>query len=439
MLRTRALAPIFALCLFVVPSTALAQDQSGLVQLMLNQFIQNIVLAQTPGGGGIAGHTPVFESGTEVATVTALVQQVAQQIGAQVSSAPLGSSSGGFTYRYDPAVGTFTRSTETFGPAFAERALTGGRKKFAFGMNFQRSRYSSLDEFDLEEGEITFFLPHEKVDPPSFIEGDVIEAAVNMEITSRTTVFFGNYGVTDRLDVGIVVPFQQVSMDLTYQAKIRDFSTGGTAPGTHLFANGQRSQDFSTSASASGIGDLVLRAKFALPSRGATGLAVGFDLALPTGSEEDMLGTGATQARVFLIASTTRGKLAPHVNVGATLAGGSATAGHQFNYVGGAEYAASPRITFTADLIGRTQFDAQRLVRNEVLHEFRQGVNFPLQTAELETVAVESGSLTSVLGTIGAKMNPGGNLLISVHGVFQLTNGGLRRGFTPVFGFDYSF
>jgi hypothetical protein len=78
-------------------------------------------------------------------------------------------------------------------------------------------------------------------------------------------------------------------------------------------------------------------------------------------------------------------------------------------------------------------------VSNEVLHEFRQGVNFPLQTAELDTVAVQSGRLTQVLGTIGAKLNPAGNLLISIHGVFQLTNGGLRRGFTPVFGFDYSF
>jgi hypothetical protein len=438
MLNARVIATLVVCGVCAVPSRASAQD-NGLVQLMLSHFVQNIVLAQTPGGSGVAAHTPVFESGPEVATVTALVRQVAQQIGAQVSNAPLGSSSGGFTYRFDPSTGTFTRSTETFGPAFAERALTAGRGKFAFGMNFQRSRYSSLDEFDLEEGDITFFLPHEQLDPPSFIQGDVIEAAVNMELTSRTTVFFGNYGVTDRLDVGLVVPFQSVSMNLTYAATIRDFSTGGTAPGTHLFANGQRSQDFSASASASGIGDLVVRAKYALPSQGATGLALGVDVALPTGSEDDMLGTGATQARVFLIASTTRGRLSPHVNVGATLAGGSDTASHQFNYVGGAEYAAHPRVTFTGDLIGRTLFDANRIVSDEIVHEFRQGATFPLQTAELETVAVESGSLTQVLGTVGAKLNPGGNLLISVHGVFQLTSGGLRRGFTPVFGFDYSF
>src|SRR5687768_8711775 len=40
---------------------------------------------------------------------------------AQVTTFPIGSSSGGFTWRFDPRVGAPTRRTRSFGPLFAER------------------------------------------------------------------------------------------------------------------------------------------------------------------------------------------------------------------------------------------------------------------------------------------------------------------------------
>ena len=417
---------------------AAASAQSGLVELMLNQFVQNIVLSRTPGGAGIAQHTPEFESDPQRAAVTGLVQQVSQQIASQVSNTPLGSSSGGFTYTFDTSIGTFQRSADTFGPAFAERALTVGRGKFSFGMNYQHSKYSSLDGFDLEDGEIKIFLPHQRL-ANNFVDGDVVEAAVKLKLSSDTTVFFANYGVTDRLDVGLALPLQRISMDLTYRATIRDFATGVTAPGTHVFENGAKENDFTTSASASGLGDMVLRAKFGLAARGANAFAVGVDLRLPTGDEDDMLGTGATQAQVFLIASSTRGALSPHVNIGFTAVGGNDNASPQFNYVGGVEYAASPKVTLLGDLIGRTYTGASRLTNTSLTHQFRQSNGGPLESVELDTVATEDGSVTSLLGTIGAKFNPARNFLISAHLLFSLNGGGLRRGLTPVLGFDYSF
>jgi hypothetical protein len=45
------------------------------------------------------------------------------QMATQVSTFPLGSSTGGLTYVFDESIGTFRRGSASFGPLFAERAL----------------------------------------------------------------------------------------------------------------------------------------------------------------------------------------------------------------------------------------------------------------------------------------------------------------------------
>src|SRR5262245_51439568 len=42
----------------------------------------------------------------------------------EVTSGPLGTSSGGFVFKLDPSTGLQARTATTFGPSFAERALT---------------------------------------------------------------------------------------------------------------------------------------------------------------------------------------------------------------------------------------------------------------------------------------------------------------------------
>src|SRR5262245_14540103 len=115
---------------FLCGDRALAQE--SLVDQMRALFESSIVLSRTPGGGGIVAHTPTFTTNPFVTDVTALIDQMSQQIGSQVSVFPLGSSSGGFTYGYDAALGTFNRTTQTFGPAFAERAASLGKGKYSF-------------------------------------------------------------------------------------------------------------------------------------------------------------------------------------------------------------------------------------------------------------------------------------------------------------------
>jgi hypothetical protein len=54
-------------------------------------------------------------------------------------------------------------------------------------------------------------------------------------------------------------------------------------------------------------------------------------------------------------------------------------------------------------------------------------------------VESREGSLTSVLGVVGGKINLGGTFLLNVTLLFQMNDAGLKPKPTPVIGFDYVF
>jgi hypothetical protein len=66
------------------------------------------------------------------------------------------------------------------------------------------------------------------------------------------------------------------------------------------------SDAFGPDSFADGSSDILVRAKHNFLTRGPAGLAAAVDLRLPTGEVEELLGAGATQAKVFLIGSTGR-------------------------------------------------------------------------------------------------------------------------------------
>lgn len=436
---TRVFAVSVGVLLCLSSTTASAQSTS-LVNLMLDTFNRSIVIAPNTQGNGIVQHTAVFAQDSRLVQTQQLVNGVSQQIGSQVSTfVPLGSSSGGFTYGFDATLGTFRRTTQTFGPAFAERAATNGKGRLSVGMNFVHASYNSLDGQNLEDGSIKFNLFHQRLNPENFVEGDVIQAGLAMKLSSSTAAFLLNYGVTDRFDLGVVVPIVRVNMDLTYQAKILDFSTAGVTPSPHVFSDGTKARNFTAAGNASGVGDVVVRAKYGLLDRAGQGLAAGLDLRLPSGDASNMLGTGGTQTKLFLIASgVVAERLSPHFNVGYTVS--SHGVSDEFNYVGGFEFGATPRVTIVGDLIGRNLRDTLRISPATVSHGYHQGsLLAPLQTTTLDTVNVAAGSLNSGLGAVGVKVSPAANLLISAHILFGLNEAGLRSRPAPVIGVDYSF
>ena len=427
----RGVLPAALVVSLIYPAAVAAQDTP--LSKILPQLIQAEIFLAPPQGG--FSHEAHFVPG--------VTQQLAplffnQQIITQLSTFPTGSSSGGFSYTFDPQLGTFARATDSFGPAFAERALTVGRGRLTFGVNFQRSSYKSFEGVDLENGDVRFFLRHSDTGG-FFFEGDLIQAALQLDLSTTTTSVFVNYGVTDRLDVSVGVPIVRASLDAVIDATVIQLATEGSNPPIHEFEGGGTTQRFTDGGSKTGIGDILVRAKMRVLPREGGGLAIEVGARLPTGDSENLLGAGAPQFVVGVIGSSAMGRIAPHFNAGFTVSGNSDLVDmpNEFNYRVGSEFVASPKVTLSADLIGRTLIDVGRLELGPTTFEFTH--NGTPGTQVFQEFQRREGSLNSMILAAGGKFNVASNVLFSANLLFGLNSAGFRAGITPVFGLDFSY
>jgi hypothetical protein len=456
-MKTKSLLVSCAVLVLLTPSPA--QAHTLLSELLLKMLLQDVVLA--PPEGPFQSHEAHFRpiiagevaSGFEINQVEVPLA-INSIMAAQLATIPLGSSSGGFSYTYDPALGTFSRESSTFGSAWVERALTAGQGRWNLGFTFQRATYDSLEGRDLDNGDVRVYLVHQDccgtpnapgVPPNPFFEGDVIENRLSLDLTSSVFSAYVNYGVTDRLDAGIVVPFVTIDMNASVQARVLRLATAEN-PGIHSFPGGQSERTFSESSRAQGLGDILLRAKYRFLDAAGGGLAAGVDVRLPTGDSEQLLGTGGTQVKLTFIGSSAQGPFSPHVNIGYTFSQGGSdeplavtpNVADEFSYSAGFDTALHPRLTFSADVLGRTLRDIGRLTptRRQFPFVTQTGV---FGTATFEEFTLRGGDLNLVVGAAGFRFNPRGNFLISAHVLIPFTESGLRDRVTPVLGIDYSF
>jgi hypothetical protein len=442
-MTVRRAALVFSV-LSLCPVSLFAQS-FNLRDLLTDFFRAGITLADPPAGSPFPSHAHHFIGDASLVPL----QQLNSELATQLSTFPLASSAGGFTYQLDPALGVFTRASDSFGPIYADRADTIGRGKFAIGFNFSHFSFDRIDDLRLRDGDVQIVLTHQDLPPAGcclrpFFEGDVIVTTTFLKIQTDITAFTLSYGVTDRFDVGAAIPVVRVELQARTEATIDKLATGGSSStvGIHTFPGGGNSETFEQSGSASGVGDVVLRAKYRVLSGTVAGLAVGLDARLPTGEERDLLGTGATQIKGFLIGSAHLGAFSPHVNAGYTWSSRNRPIPDEINYTAGFDWALSPRLTFVVDALGRTLRNSQ--VLREVDTTFQYNVNpatdpVDLRSATLKQLVATEQDVTSVLGSVGLKINPVGNLLFTVNGLFSLTNRGLQAKFAPLVGLDYSF
>jgi hypothetical protein len=393
---------------------------------------------------------------------------------AQLATYPVGYSSGGFTYTFDSATATERRTSPSFGPAFADRPLTIGKGRWNVGLTYQHASFDKLEGKNLDSADIRFYFEHNDCCPPGAavpspgsptFEQDLIEASLRLGLTTDTVALGVNYGLTDRLDVGVVVPIVRVDMEATLNTRLVRLGSEGLPPiggvEIHTFEGGgtQNPEPYLSARSATGLGDLQLRGKFnLLRTADGAGLALAVDLRLPTGDDEDLLGTGATQARFFVIGSGALWeRFFPHVNFGYT-ASGRGFAGEQadminsqtgfdstlrqsreVNYTFGFDAAVTPRLTTAFDIIGRTLVDDMGLADNPLTFPCaRCGIVPGLQPTYQEFYP-RTGNTNLVLGAAGVRFNLTGNLLLQAHALFALRDSGLVDTFTPTIGFEYAF
>ena len=218
------------------------------------------------------------------AAQTTLNQTLSSAIATQLAILPIISPSSGFTYKYSSEAGAFVRSTTSFGPIYAERAETIGKGVTAFGISYQRFRFSSIDGVDLHN--IPAVFSHiDNTGPggaPETYEADVIQTTNNVNLNIDSTTLYGTVGITDRLDVSISVPMVSVRMSVNSGASIVRVSgptftlpSGVILPNPHQFTadpnslslppTGSRLKKYSSCSMASSVKTMI-----GFTSRGAS-------------------------------------------------------------------------------------------------------------------------------------------------------------------------
>ena len=326
---------------------------------------------------------------------------------AELTTLPLSSSSAGFTYRVNPQLGTVERASQSFGPFFAERSLTAGRGQASLGVTLQFAKYTRLNDVDLGSGTLVTTANQFRDEPAPF---DL--EALTLEMESRTLTFLGNVGLTDWLDVGVAVPVVSLSLE-------------GSRVNTY---RGQQLVQATGTADTTGLGDMAIRAKVRLYGSAGTGLSLLAESRLPTGSREDLLGSGEASFTAIIVGSYEPGRFGAHANARLTRGGLL----DEVSLNGAVSFSPSPRVTLLGEVLGRRIDGIGRLAQERVPHPTIAGVD------TLRLITTDDSVNTSAV-TAGVRWNVAGAWLVNAGLTVPVVNHGLRSQATAVVGFDYAF
>jgi hypothetical protein len=324
---------------------------------------------------------------------------------AELTNVPMTSPASGFTYRLDQTIGASVRSTSSFGPFFTERSLTGGRQ-VSFGLGFSRADFEDIDGRNLRSGTL--------IATASQLQGEAVPfdaETLTLRLRTSTVTVTGLVGLTDRLDVSAAVPV--IRIDLSGQRI-------DTYRGTALLQS-------SALAHATGVGDVVVRAKYNVFRVGGGGVAIGGDVRLPTGDARNLLGTGSRLVTPRVIASLERDRLGAHGQLGYGFGGTS----DELTFSGAVTMAASPRVTLIGEILGRRLGEGGRLSEVVEPHPTLGGV---------ETIRLSSTPLatTRVVAVGGIRWNVASRWLLNANVLRPMTTPGLNARWIARVTLDYS-
>ncbi len=325
----------------------------------------------------------------------------------ELTTLPVSSPASGFTYRLNPALGTDVRSSESFGPFFIQRSLTGGQGEVAFAISYRSVSFDHIDGRSLTAGTLVATASRLRGEAQPF---DTETLSLHLETQTLTAA--ATYGVADRLDISAAVPIVTV--------KLR-----GERVDTY---RGQAFPQATAQASASGVGDILLTAKYNILRSGGSGVAIGVDGTLPTGDEQDLLGAGEVSIVPRVIGSYERSRLAVHGEGGAVLAGPT----RYLDYGTAVTIVAGSRVTVATELIGRRFTSGGRLTDVVEPNPRLIGID------TIRLVGAEQAT-TRLLMVGGVRWNVSGRWLLSLNALRSITSAGLTASWVPTVTLDYSF
>jgi hypothetical protein len=410
------------------------------------------------------------------------------EIGTALSQLPLTSPASGYVFTFNSSLGVYAKSAENFGPILSERAETIGKHKLFVGVSYQYFNFDKVDGVNLRNFPAVFQHEHESCPSPNpnnvtcvsgangsvpEITKDYVQTQNRIDLKVHQVTAVATFGFTDRFDLSLAVPVLSVRMDMTASATINNLEA--TDPTiipqccVHQFAPppttirgetlGQLvtqpagypynysyygSATFFRANSASGIGDLVFRAKYRIFKGEKLGIAAGGDFRAPTGDELNFLGSGTWGIRPFGTVSVS-GRFAPHATLGYQFNGNSVLGGSVasytaarlpdiFTYSFGADLGISTRASLSADFLGQTVRNAKKIAITPTTTLAAD--NSVIQVPGL-VVSTSTSNQDSV--AVGGKVSPFGKLIVTANVLLRVNDAGLHSKPAPLIGLSYVF
>ena len=382
----------------------------------------------------------------ELAAIARRGDQLANEIGKgiaiAVATAPVGGSAAGFSYGVNPTTGELTLRTASFGPILMDRPLTNGAGVFGFGVSYQRLSFDRFLGQDLRTQGTLLFDNRVTFASDGFEQYITEYMALEPTVDSVTTVL--SYGVTSRLDIGAIIPINHIQISGRRQWDYDISRSFPVSPADQAFFGTPTGTDFvqdEGSIDATGVGDITVRTKFAFTDQGADGVGLLFDLRLPTGDEENLLGTGKASGKIGLL---TAKSIAEHGNFYAS--GGYSFGGlsDEVNYAigGDVQLLPSQQLTVSFELVGQNIRDA--IESDDPVAYGPLTINDPRFTPPAVTRLTNTEpifretSINVMRAALGAKILLGERVLLSGGVTMPVGDDGLRAGVSPYIGLDFS-
>jgi hypothetical protein len=314
------------------------------------------------------------------------------------------------------------------------------------GASYQYFDFDKVDGVDLRNFGAVFH--HEPV-PGNFIfTNDIVSTNNRIDLKVHQVTAVATFGVTNRLDLSIAIPFVDVRMGISSAASIvsfenpcciHNFAIPSPYP-THELVLSTSQATFFNANSAAGIGDVVIRGKFEVLKGEKAGLALGVDVHAPTGDAKNFLGSGTAGARPFATFSYAA-RVSPHATVGylwngQSILAGNITAGTKAHlpdvvtYSAGADAGLTRRLTVNVDFIGQSLRKATE-ISPSTFADF-SGASHP-------NISTSTGTINQASVAVGGKVNLVGRLILSADVLFRVNDAGLHSKPVPLAGISYNF
>ena len=429
-MRPSPLPLAFAVCALLYAADAQAQSLSSLINELFTYGDCGAPLCLVLSGPDSVhqGHfIPAVTQGSQ-----SVLGFLSQSIGRSTANLPISATSSGATFKI--VDGLPVKTSTSAGPIFAERSQTLGRGRFFIGANVSGISFTSLNS--APTADLRFNFGHQNVGDSAegnpILENDMISTQMSLSVQQQVATVFATFGVLDFVDLGVAVPLVRTSLSGSSVSQITPFGVtvvhrfGGDSANPILRAS------TSVNGSASGIGDVAARLKVNLGQGDHLGAAVLADVRLPTGREEDFLGTGSTAIRAQGIVSAQLGNFAPHLNTGYAARTDTLQNDAILGTVG-FDALVAPWATVAADLITEWQLGDNKItLPGPLVYD----VPFP-RSYPATSIPDKRQDVMNI--SVGAKFTVRGGAVIVVNGLVPIKKAGLQPDMAWTAGLEYTF